>query len=57
MGSPSPRSTCEMASMILWGAFIRSGMVLGGNCVLMDEAAEPVVPTDRGCWRRRKGSR
>ena len=33
---------------ILWGAFIRSGMVLGGDRVLVDEAAEPVVSADRG---------
>jgi len=32
----------------LWGAFIRSGLVLGGYRVLVDEAAEPVVSADRG---------
>src|SRR5664280_2781976 len=32
----------------VWGAFIRSGMVLGGYYVLVDEAAEPVVSADRG---------
>jgi hypothetical protein len=37
----------------LWGAFIRSGMVLGGDAVLVDEAAEPVVPADRAGGRRR----
>jgi hypothetical protein len=32
----------------LWGAFMRSGMVLGGDRILVDEAAEPVVSADRG---------
>jgi hypothetical protein len=37
----------------LWGAFIRSGMVLGGDAVLVDESAEPLVPADRAGGRRR----
>ena len=37
----------------LWGAFIRSGMVLGGDAVLVDESAEPVVSADRAGGRRR----
>src|SRR5664280_3182188 len=43
----------------MWGAFIRSGVALGGYRILVDEAAEPVVSADRGgsrgfewsCWR------
>jgi hypothetical protein len=31
----------------LWGAFIRPGVVLRGDRVLVDEAAEPVVHADR----------
>jgi hypothetical protein len=31
----------------LWGAFIRSGLVLRSCRVLVDEAAEPVVSADR----------
>jgi hypothetical protein len=32
----------------LWGAFTRPGVVLRGDRVLVDEAAEPVVHADRG---------
>jgi hypothetical protein len=39
----------------VWGAFIRSGMVLGGDAVLVDESAEPVVPADRRGWRHPGG--
>ncbi len=38
----------KRADSNLWGAFIRSGLVLGGYRVLVDEAAEPVVSADRG---------
>jgi hypothetical protein len=32
-------------------------MVLGGDGVLVDEAAEPVVSADRGGWRAGDGPR
>jgi hypothetical protein len=32
----------------LWGVVIGSGMVLRGDCVLVDESAEAVVSVDRG---------
>ena len=31
----------------VWGAYIRSGVVLRGDRVFVDEAAKPVVPADR----------
>jgi hypothetical protein len=36
-----------IAPLRLWGAFIRPGVVLRGDRVLVDEAAEPVVHADR----------
>jgi len=44
-----------LAVVGVWGVFIRSGIVLGGDRVLVDEAAEPVVSVDRGGSRRRVG--
>jgi hypothetical protein len=41
----------------LWGAFIRSGVVLGGDGVFVDEAAEAVLSADRGGWRACPGRR
>ena len=35
------------------GCVYSIGMVLGGDAVLVDEAAEPVVPADRAGGRRR----
>ena len=39
----------------MWGAFTRSGVVLCGDRVLVDEAAESVVSVDRGGSRHRVG--
>jgi hypothetical protein len=46
------KHTLRAVGCCLWGVFIRSGTVLGGDAVLVDEAAEPVVPADRGGRRR-----
>jgi hypothetical protein len=48
-GDRSASQPANEAHANLWGAFIRSGMVSGGD-VLVDEAAEPVVFADRGGW-------
>ena len=47
----------RFVAAIPWGVFIRSDTVLGGDAVLVDEAAEPVVSADRGGSQRREGSR
>ena len=38
----------QVVRLGLWGAFTRPGVVLRGDRVLVDEAAEPVVHADRG---------